>query len=310
MEAPDAEDVRRGDRRALARAMNLLESSRAEHREAAGALVDEVAFTPREGGHVVGLTGPPGVGKSTLAGRLIQAWRERERTVGVVAVDPTSRLSGGALLGDRARMGRTRRDEGVFVRSMAARDRLGGLAPATFDAVLVMRAALERVLVETVGVGQSETDVSSVADTTVVIVQPASGDTLQFLKAGLMEVPDLLVVNKADLGTPARRTAKELRRSLPTLGRGDVPVLQVSASSSEGVEALLEALDEHRRTLAPDLAARRDRRLRAHVVRLYRELYGSLALDALGGERGALGRLSALPVGTPPGTLLGALNRP
>jgi len=303
------EAVRRGERRAIAAALNALEAEpvpRLGEVEAVKTLVDALAATPRPGGQVVGLTGPPGVGKSTLAGAMVRAWRDRGLTVGVLAVDPTSRRSGGALLGDRARIARPMGDDGVFVRSMAARDRLGGLAPATVSAILVMRAAFDRVLVETVGVGQSETDVSGAADATVVIVQPASGDVLQFIKAGLMEVFDLLVVNKADLGEPAQRARRELRLALGLLGRPDTPILLASAASGEGVPAILDALDATLAASAEDLPRRRRDQLEEHAIAIARERYGTLAFHAAGGARGARERVRALPSSAPPSALLAA----
>ncbi|MCB9728341.1 MAG: ArgK protein [Deltaproteobacteria bacterium] len=309
MSATLAAEVRAGSRSALARLLNQLESSRPDDRAAASAVIDELAIYLRPGGLLVGLTGPPGVGKSTLAGALVASWRQRALSVGVIAVDPSSRRSGGALLGDRARIGPRGGDDGLFVRSMAARDRLGGLAPATFEAVIAMGAAADRVLVETVGVGQSETDVSEAVDLTVVVIQPASGDTLQFIKAGLMEVPDVVVVGKADLGAAARRTARELRAVMPALGRPDTPVLEVSALAGDGVGALCDVLEELREAGAPELGPRRDRRLREQVLRTFRDRYGSRGLDALGGAAGARARLDALPPGTPPSALLAALTR-
>lgn len=301
--AIDPEDVRAGSRRAIARAMNLMESTRAVDAEARDALVDAVAPTPRAGGQVVGLTGPPGVGKSTLGGRLVAAWRARRLTVGVLAVDPSSRSSGGAVLGDRSRIAKPSGDDGVFIRSMAARDRLGGLAPGTMDAILVMRAGFDRVLVETVGVGQSETDVSTAADQTVVIVQPAGGDTLQFIKAGLMEIFDVLVVNKADLGEVAERTRRELGGALRVLGRADTPVVLTSATSGAGVEGLVDALDGRFEALGDALAASRTAKLREHVVRAVTERYGTLALARLGGAKAALARLGDAPADAPPSAL-------
>ena len=150
--------------------------------------------------HVIGLTGPPGAGKSSLLSALVAAWRGDGRTVAVLAVDPSSKRSGGSLLGDRARIEHDPKDDGVLIRSTAAGGRLGGLAPPTREAAEALAPAFDIVVIETVGVGQSETDVEQVCDTTAVVVQPASGDTLQFLKAGIMEVPDVLVVTKADLG--------------------------------------------------------------------------------------------------------------
>ena len=158
MKEVSPDEVRAGGRSALARALNLLESSLPEHRSRARALVDALAATPRPGAHVVGVTGPPGVGKSTLGGELTRRWRAAGQTVGVLAADPSSRRSGGALLGDRARMTHADGDPGVFIRSMAARAQLGGLAPATADAALVVRAARDRVLIETVGVGRARSE--------------------------------------------------------------------------------------------------------------------------------------------------------
>src|ERR671923_556933 len=196
--------LREGDRSAAAAALNVIEN-RAD-RETAWALLGEVspaALGQEPQAHVIGVTGPPGAGKSSLLSALVAEWRDRGRTVAVLAVDPSSKRSGGALLGDRARIDHDPRDDGVLIRSTAAGNRLGGLAPPTREAAEALAAAFDVVVVETVGVGQSETDVEQVCDTLAVIVQPASGDTLQFLKAGIMEVPDILGVTKADLGDVA-----------------------------------------------------------------------------------------------------------
>ena len=177
--------LRAGGKAALAAALAALEAAP----EAAEtlALLDAAYAAP--GAHVVGITGPPGVGKSTLLGALIRAWRKAGRTVAVIAVDPSSRRSGGALLGDRMRLRTDPRDDGVFVRSMAARDRFGGLAALTHSAMVVMRALYDVVVIETVGVGQSETDVAGAADTVILCLQPGSGDSLQFMKSGIVEIP-------------------------------------------------------------------------------------------------------------------------
>jgi LAO/AO transport system kinase len=176
------------------------------------ALLDAAWAEPRA--HVIGITGPPGVGKSTLVSGLIAAYREQERTVGVIAIDPSSRRSGGALLGDRTRFEIAPEDRGVFVRSMASRGRLGGLASLAPAAMVLMRAVYDIVLVETVAVGQAETEVAAVSDSVVLCVQPGSGDSLQYLKAGIAEIPDIAVVTKADLGILARRTEDDLRAAL------------------------------------------------------------------------------------------------
>ena len=216
------------------------------------ALLDAAYASPRA--HVVGITGPPGVGKSSLVSRLVQAYRQRERTIGVIAVDPSSRRTGGALLGDRTRLDVAPGDDGVFVRSMASRGRLGGLAALTPAAMVVMRAAYDVVLIETVGVGQAETEVAAVSDSVVLCVQPGSGDGLQYLKAGIAEIPDLAVVTKADLGALARRTEDDLRAALalqpPRTAGWATPVLPVSAQEGHGIAALIETLDRHRAVLA------------------------------------------------------------
>ena len=164
--------------------------------------------------HVIGLTGPPGVGKSTLTNVLVARARARGETVGVLAVDPSSRRTGGALLGDRARIATDPEDRGIFVRSMAARDRLGGLSDQTVAAMVLMRAIYDLVLVELVGIGQSEADISFVADTVVLCVQPGSGDSLQFMKAGVTELPDVVAVTKADMIDAARRTRADVEGAL------------------------------------------------------------------------------------------------
>ena len=194
-----------GGKRELASALARLEAAPDDPRSI-DLLSAAYGAPPGVEARVVGLTGPPGVGKSTLAAALMHAWRAQGRTVGIVAVDPSSRTSGGALLGDRTRFDIDPEDAGVFARSMAARDRLGGLAEVTYPAVVLMRALFDVVLVESVGVGQSEAAIAHVADTVILCLQPGSGDSLQYMKAGIVEVPDILTVNKADLVTLAERT--------------------------------------------------------------------------------------------------------
>jgi LAO/AO transport system kinase len=237
-------------------------------------------------GHIVGVTGPPGVGKSSLLSRLTAEWRSRDRSVAVLAVDPTSRRSGGSLLGDRARIEFDPRDRGIFIRSTAAGARLGGLAPATRAAATVLAAAFDVVVIETVGVGQSETEVADLADSVAVVVQPASGDVLQFLKAGIMEVPDVLVVTKADLGRIATRAVGDLNAALRSLGAADTAVVAVSSvSPATGIPELVDALDLHRAGL--DLPARRTRARRMHALADFVTEFGERGLRALGGARAA-----------------------
>src|ERR687888_911232 len=224
--------LRKGDRSAAPAALNVIENRSAEGRERAAELLAEVSPAALGGeapAHLVGVTGPPGAGKSSMLSALVGRWRELGRNVAVLAVDPSSRRSGGSLLGDRARIEHDPRDDGVLIRSTAAGTRLGGLAPPTREAVQALAPAYDVVVVETVGVGQSETDVEELCDTVAVVVQPASGDTLQFLEAGIMEVPDVLVVTKADLGDVAMRARRDLAAALRSLGKPDVPVLVVSS---------------------------------------------------------------------------------
>jgi LAO/AO transport system kinase len=204
----------------------------------------------------------------------------------VLAVDPSSRRSGGSLLGDRARIEHDPRDDGVLIRSTAAGTRLGGLAPPTREAAQALAAAYDLVVVETVGVGQSETDVEELCDTIAVVVQPASGDTLQFLKAGIMEVPDVLVVTKADLGDVARRAQRDLNAALRSLGSRETPVVPVSSvPPASGIEELIAALDAHRTRLEVPVVRRRARRLAALAD--FTAEHGERGMRALGGRRGA-----------------------
>jgi LAO/AO transport system kinase len=279
--------LREGDRSAAPAALNVIEN-RAD-RDAAAALLAQVS--PAELGgdapaHLVGVTGPPGAGKSMLLSALLSEWRRRGRTVAVLAVDPSSKRSGGSLLGDRARIEHDPRDDGVLIRSTAAGGRLGGLAAPTREAAEALAAAFDVVVVETVGVGQSETDVEEVCDTVAVVVQPASGDVLQFLKAGIMEVPDVLVVTKADLGDAARRAQRDLEQALAALASSEVPVLAVSSVPPQtGIPELADALAGHRERI--DLAERRLRARRAAAVREFTAEHGEGALRALGGRREA-----------------------
>ncbi len=242
-----AESFFAGDRRALARALTWVESGLPEGE----ALLKRARGRGRA--RVVGLTGSPGSGKSTLADRLIGAVRERGQTVAVLAVDPSSPFTGGAILGDRIRMMRHHKDEGVFIRSMASRGSLGGLAGATVGALALLEAfGFDWIFVETVGVGQSEVDIARVADTTVLVLTPAAGDAVQAFKAGVMEIADLIVVNKFDL-PGGDRVVQELRATLefapPRPAGWQVPVLTTIAATGQGTAELLQAIEEHHRHL-------------------------------------------------------------
>jgi LAO/AO transport system kinase len=256
---------------------------------------------------VVGITGPPGAGKSTLLSALIAAWRARGLSVALLAVDPSSRRSGGSLLGDRARIEFDPSDRGVLIRSTAAGERLGGIARPTRAAAEALAAAFDVVVIETVGVGQAETEIADVADTVAVVVQPGSGDVLQFLKSGIMEIPDVLVVTKADLGDLAMRTRRDLSAALRSLGSRSTRVLAVSSlPPPSGIEELIDAVDEHRAGL--DVAARRLDARRAGALAEFSAERGERGLRALGGRAGAERFLAAQEPGLSSAALVAALE--
>jgi len=289
MAAPDVKEslatrLVSGDKRALARAITLIESD-----DPAGwELVREVF--PRTGNaRIVGFTGPPGVGKSTLIGALTKELRSADRQVAVLSIDPSSPFTRGALLGDRIRLSEHFLDSGVFIRSMATRGALGGLSEAALQAALVMDAAgKDDVLIETVGVGQAEIDVVDHADTVVLALMPGSGDSIQALKAGVMEIPDIIVVNKAD--HPMTDTMiREVRGVLALAENHDgwqVPILRTEAARGEGVAELGRMITEHREMIEAEgtLELRRARNLRSEVLgiaasRMRRRLEESVADD-------------------------------
>jgi GTPase len=300
--------LRARDLSAAPAVLNLVET-RGAHDEVAALLreVSPAALGGEAPAHVVGVTGPPGAGKSTLLGELVRAWRADGRSVAVLAVDPSSRRSGGALLGDRARIPFDPSDHEVFIRSTAAAGRLGGLAPATRAAAHALAAAFDVVVVETVGVGQSETEVAEVADSVAVIVQPGSGDVLQFLKAGIMEIPDVLVVTKADLGDVAMRARRDLHAALRSLGERDVEVVAVSSlPPAGGIDELVAALDAHRGRL--DLGERRLAARRASALADFAAEHGERGLRALGGRRAAQRALEQADAGADVPALVAALE--
>jgi GTPase len=279
-----AERVLDGDKRALARAITLIESD-----DPAGwELVREIY--PRTGrARIVGFTGPPGVGKSTIIGALTKVLRAADRDIGVLSIDPSSPFTRGALLGDRIRLSEHFLDPGVFIRSMASRGALGGMSEAALQAALVMDAAgKDDVLLETVGVGQGEIDIVDHADTIVLALMPGSGDSIQALKAGVMEIPDVIVVNKAD--HPMTDTMVREIRGVLSLADHDgwqVPILRAEAAKGDGIEELAAKIDEHRAYIEKEgtLEQRRARNLRNEVLgiasaRMRRRLTEAIADDA------------------------------
>ena len=277
------DSARRGEARAIGKLISRLEDGRGE--EVLGASRSSAPRSSR--GWVTGITGAPGAGKSTLADGLIAAWRDRGRTVAVLAVDPSSPFTGGALLGDRIRMNHAA-DPGVLVRSMATRGQLGGLAATTtMVASLCADLGFDEILVETVGVGQSELDVATAADTTVVVLTPGWGDSVQAAKAGIMEVGDIFVVNKADREGAAatqREVTEMLRLAEPD---SRVPVLATVATTGSGLDDLIEAIEAHRELLNSDSVGGRSSRL----VREFEAAVARSAADAiskaLGGDTAA-----------------------
>ncbi len=303
--------LRARDLSAAPAALNLLESSAPADREQAAALLGEVSPAALGGeapAHVIGVTGPPGAGKSTLLSALLHAWRVQQRTVALLAIDPSSRRSGGSLLGDRARIEFDPADGGVLIRSSAAEQRLGGLARTTRAAAEALAAAFDVVVIETVGVGQAETDVADVADTIAVVVQPGSGDALQFLKSGIMEIPDVLVVTKADLGQLAMRARRDLAAALRSLGSRATRVVAVSAlPPTSGIEELVAALAEHRDGL--DISERRLRARRASALIDFVVEHGEHGVRTLGGRRAAEVLLAAQGPGLDVPALVAALEQ-
>jgi LAO/AO transport system kinase len=280
MGVPSLKELRDGGKAALARALAAIETE--ANSPALAALLDEACAHAK--GHILGLTGTPGVGKSTLINAMIARARAANRTIAVIAVDPSSKATGGALLGDRARMTLNPDDKGVFVRSMAARDRLGGISNETIAAAVLMRALYDRVIVETVGVGQSESDIAGIADTVLLCIQPGAGDSLQFMKAGVMELPDVVAVTKADMGAAARRARADVEGALGLSAQGEwaAPVVTISATIGDGLDQLDEAIEQHRAFL--DQANRREKKLQrqeaAWVDEAIKARFGSEGLAA------------------------------
>jgi LAO/AO transport system kinase len=279
-EASLADRLIAGDKRALARGITLVEND-----DPAGWELVRAVYPKTGNARIVGFTGPPGVGKSTLIGALVAHARARDREVGVLSIDPSSPFTEGALLGDRIRLSEHFLDEGVYIRSMASRGALGGLSESTLQAVLLMDAAgKEEVLVETVGVGQAEIDIIDHADTIVLTLMPGSGDSVQALKAGVMEIPDVIVVNKAN--HPLTDTmVREIRGVLALGPKTDwkIPIVKTEATEGAGIEELAQAVDAHYDHIAAagTLEERRSRNLRGEVmglaaVRLRRELERSM----------------------------------
>jgi len=301
---PDPQELAKhivlGERAAVASGLNLLDNALPEARACAARLLAALSGERwLTGGHVVGVTGPPGVGKSTLLAALIREWRAMGRTVAVLAVDPSSRpeLGGGALLGDRLRIKSMVHDDGLFIRSLASRNQLGGVSTEVWPMTWLLLTCFDLVVIETVGVGQTEIDIAEISDTVCYVAQPASGDTIQYLKSGIMEIPDIFAVNKADMGPAATKTAADLGRigSRPDRLQGwEYPVCLVSATHNSGIRQLVQHFDQHRDFLVRSgaLESLRSRHQRGWAMRLLKDEFGSFGLAQLGGRAALEARLS------------------
>ncbi len=290
------DDFLAGQRAALARAVSVVENHRRGFDTLLGALHNRIGRARR-----IGLTGPPGAGKSTLTARLAQAFRAQDLTVGILAVDPTSPYTGGALLGDRVRMEEVALDPGVYIRSLATRGALGGLSAATREVADLLDAfGFDRVLIETVGVGQSELEVARTADTIAVVLVPESGDGIQALKAGLMEIADVFVVNKADR-PGADRLRKDIDAALHFRAPAgwSPPVIPTVGVTGDGLPALLAAFDQHHQYLVESgaLGERRQLRLRERVVDVVDQRLKSRVWDDPSAKAWLASRLAPLAAG-------------
>lgn len=284
----DLKELARGvvarEKRAVARALNLVEDRRESSKRA---LVSLLEALPQKRARVIGITGPPGAGKSTLVGALKQRLRDRDITTAIVAVDPSSVRSGGALLGDRARMHADPNDDGLFVRSLATGGEVGGLSADTPAAIELLASTFDLVLVETTGVGQNEIAVRNVVDLVALVVQPGSGDTLQFLKSGVMEIPDVLIVNKSDQGALATRALADLSGAMHQLGV-TLPALATSAATGDGVDELADVL------LSAEITREEEARICALTLNLFVGRHGSFGIAQLGGKKSARALIAGL----------------
>lgn len=290
------DEILKGEKAAVAQALNLLEDKKPSSLAHRVKLVETLSLNAKPERHVIGITGPPGVGKSTLLSRIIPIYRDQKKSIGIITVDPSSKMSGGALLGDRTRISYDPKDTDIFIRSMAAGRHLGGLAWRTRQCLTLFESIYDRIIIETVGVGQSETEIEDVVDTVVCVVQPGSGDVLQFMKAGIMEIPHILVMNKADRKSLAEKSKNDLE-AVASIASTDMEgwnlaLSMTSALEGWGVDALVMAIEKHGFYLNERNISEKRRQNRIKWVHMiFRERFGSFGVDMLGGEKNILGLL-------------------
>lgn len=290
------DEILKGEKAAVAQALNLLEDKKPSSLAHRVKLVETLSLNAKPERHVIGITGPPGVGKSTLLSRIIPIYRDQKKSIGIITVDPSSKMSGGALLGDRTRISYDPKDTDIFIRSMAAGRHLGGLAWRTRQCLTLFESIYDRIIIETVGVGQSETEIEDVVDTVVCVVQPGSGDVLQFMKAGIMEIPHILVMNKADRKSLAEKSKNDLEAvasiASTDMAGWNLALSMTSALEGWGLDALVTAIEKHGFYLNERNISEKRRQNRIKWVHMiFRERFGSFGVDMLGGEKNILGLL-------------------